>query len=225
MARGITIGTDHYPSKEAVRETCRAIVRRYGLGGDVTEVADDTFLRALIELHPEYEVKRGAGIAHFRVIGSAWGAKSAGFAVVRHGGEVVDFSWNACLTPPTHRAQILGALRRLVADQVISARNGVLNSGTPLVCAVTGAPILSVSELHMDHAPPTFLALAERFIAGHGGLSAFQVARETGDRVGCAELADEALGAQWRDYHQAYAVLRPVLRRVNLSDLRRAAKP
>lgn len=221
MTRGIMVGGARYPSKEAVREVCREIVRRYGVGGDITQTQDDRFLRDLLRRHPEYEVKRGGGVAHFRVIGSAWGTKSAGFAVVRHSGELVDFSWNACLSPPSHRAQVLGALRRLVAGQVVDARNEVLRAGGPLTCAVTGEVIPTVSDLHMDHEPPTFLTLAEDFIAAQGGVDAFRIRRETGTEVGYAELEDEPLSGRWQDYHQANAILRPVLKRVNLSDLRR----
>jgi hypothetical protein len=223
MRRGVEIGSTRYASKEAVREVCRRIVRQYGVDGEVTDAVDDAFLRELIALHPEYEVKRGPGIAHFRIIASQWGGKSAGLAVVQYDGSVVDFSWNACLTPPSHRAQVLGALRRLVAPQVIEARDGILRSGKPLVCSVTGAAIPSLDELHMDHADPTFLTIAEDFITSQGGLDAFRIRPEQGARISYAELEDHILRDRWQDYHEETAVLRPVLRRVNLSDLRRSA--
>ncbi|MFG2662278.1 DCL family protein, partial [Streptomyces sp. NPDC048425] len=108
MPRGITIGTTHYTTKEAVRDVCRSIVQRYGIGGDVTEPDDDTFLRHLLERHPEYDLKRGAGIAHFRVIAHTdYGRRSVGLALVRLDGQLADFSWNACLTPLSHRTQVL----------------------------------------------------------------------------------------------------------------------
>lgn len=222
MPRGITIGTTHYRTKEAVRDVCRSIVQRYGIGGDVTGSDDDTFLHHLLELHPDYDLKRGAGIAHFRVIPHPeFGRNKAGIGIVRLDGDVVDFSWNSCLTPPSHRTQVLGALRRLVADQVIAARNAVLDSGQPLVCSVTGALIPSVAVLHMDHAAPTFLELAEQFISGNGGADAFRLLPDTGDGISYTGLEDKALEGRWRQYHREHAVLRPVLKRVNLSDLRR----
>ncbi|MFE2709703.1 DUF3223 domain-containing protein [Streptomyces mirabilis] len=82
--RGITIGTTHYPTKEAVRNVCRGIVQRYGIGGDVTDPDDDAFCRHLLECHPKYDLKRGAGIAHFRVIAHTdHGRRSIGLALVR----------------------------------------------------------------------------------------------------------------------------------------------
>lgn len=117
MPRGITIGAIHYPTKEAARDVCRSIVQRYGIGGDVTDPEDDAFLRHLLERHPEYDIKRGIGISHFRVLAhTGYGRKSVGVAIVRLDGEVADFSWNACLTPPGHRAQVLAALRHAITD-------------------------------------------------------------------------------------------------------------
>lgn len=221
MARGVTVGKVRYPTKEAVRERCREIVQRYGIGGIVTSEEDDQFLRDLLELHPEYDVKRDVGISHFRIVKHQWGAKSAGFLIVRLDSSVIDFSWNSCLTPPSHRTQVLGALRMLIRPQVKQARSEILQAGQPLVCAVTGAAIPSVDELHMDHASPTFLELAEAFIASQGGLDAFEIIPDTGDKVGYTELRDHILRLQWQDYHEEHAVLRPVLKRVNLSNLRR----
>lgn len=222
MTRGITIGTTHYRTKEAVRDACRSIVQRYGIGNDVADPDDDVFLRQLLERHPEYELKRGVGIANFRVIAhTSYGRKSVGIALVRLDGEVVDFSWNSCLTPPTHRSQVLAALRHAITDQITAARTAVLSSGQPLSCSVTSGPIPSVAELHMDHATPTFLELAEKFISGNGGVDSFRILPDSGAGISYTELEDKALEGHWQDHHQERAVLRPVLKRVNLSDLRR----
>ncbi|MFM9499796.1 DCL family protein [Streptomyces galilaeus] len=226
MPRGITIGATPYPTKEAVRNVCRSIVQRYGIGGDVTGPDDDAFLRHLLERHPEYDLKRGNGIAHFRVIAHTdHGRKSVGLALVRLDGDVADFSWNACLTSLSHRTQVLAALRHAIADQVAASRNAALDSGTPLVCSVTGAPIPSATELHIDHAAPTFLDLAEEFITGNGGVDAFQILPDSGAGISYIELEDKALEGRWQYHHQERAVLRPVLKRVNMSDLRRANGP
>ncbi|MER5908619.1 DUF3223 domain-containing protein [Streptomyces mirabilis] len=202
------------------------MVQRYGIGGDVTDPDDDAFCRHLLECHPEYDLKRGAGIAHFRVIAQTdHGRRSIGLALVRLDGDVADFSWNACLTPLSHRTQVLAALRHAIADQVAASRNAALNSGQPLVCSVTGSPIPSVTELHIDHATPTFLDLAEEFITGNGGTDAFRILPDSGAGVSYIELEDKVLEERWQDHHQEHAVLRPVLKRVNLSDLRRAHGP
>lgn len=226
MRRGIAIGTTHYPTKEAVRNVCRSIVQRYGIGGIVTDPDDDAFCRHLLERHPEYDLKRGVGIAHFYVIAHTdHGRRSVGLALVRLDGEEADFSWNACLTPLSHRTQVLAALRHAITDQIAASRNAVLNSGQPLVCSVTGSPIPSVAELHIDHAAPTFLVLAEEFIAGNGGPDTFRILPDAGAGVSYIELEDKALEERWQHHHQEHAVLRPVLKQVNLSDLRRTNGP
>ncbi|MFD3481350.1 DCL family protein [Streptomyces sp. NPDC058695] len=222
MPRGITIGTTHYPTKEAVRDVCRGIVRRYGTNAEVTEPDDDEFLRHLLERHPEYDLKRGSGIAHFRVIAHTdHGRKSVGLALVRLDGQVADFSWNACLTPLSQRTQVLAALRHAIDDQIATVRSTILNSSPQAVCSVTGDPIPSAAELHIDHADPTFQALAEEFIGANGGVDAFPILPDPGSGVSYIELEDKALEARWQDHHRERATLRPVLKRVNLSTLRR----
>ncbi|MER6332631.1 hypothetical protein ABT298_25545 [Streptomyces sp. NPDC001034] len=141
---------------------------------------------------------------------------------MRLDGEVADFSWNACLTPLGHRAQVLAALRHAITDQVAAVRNRTLNTGQPLVCSVTGTPIPSAAELHIDHAAPTFLDLADEFIASNGGVDAFRILPDSGAGVSYIELEDKTLEGRWQDHHRERAVLRPVLKRINLSDLRRA---
>ncbi|MFF2363814.1 hypothetical protein ACFVU0_14005 [Streptomyces sp. NPDC058122] len=106
-----------------------------------------------------------------------------------------------------------------------NARNAALNSGQPLVCSVTGKPIPSATELHIDHAAPTFLELAEDFITDNGGADAFRIQPDSGAGVSYIGLEDKELERRWQDRHQEPAVLRPVLKRVNLSDLRRANRP
>ncbi|MFJ9721007.1 hypothetical protein ACIRPQ_34605 [Streptomyces sp. NPDC101213] len=145
------------------------------------------------------------------------------YAIVHIDGEVADFSWNACLTPLNQRTQVLAALRHAITDQIAAARNAALNSGKPLVCSVTGTPIPSAAELHIDHAAPTFLDLAEEFIAGNGGVDAFHILPDSGTGVSYIELEDKELEERWQGHHQERAVLRPVLKRVNLSDLRRVS--
>ncbi|MEU1128392.1 hypothetical protein ABZ383_00755 [Streptomyces sp. NPDC005900] len=110
---------------------------------------------------------------------------------MRLDGEVADFSWNACLTPFTQRTQVLAALRHAVADQVKVARNAALSSGQPLLCSVTGTPIPSAAELHIDHAAPAFLELAEEFVADNGGVDAFRILPDAGAGVSYIELEDK----------------------------------
>ncbi|GGW23342.1 DUF3223 domain-containing protein [Streptomyces alanosinicus] len=216
MARGVMVGNTHYQSKEAVRNACRSIVAAYGIGSEVTGTHDDTFLRNLVALHPEYELKRGAGIAGFRVVRTEYG--TTGFVVVRIDGTVNDFSWNACLTHPSHRSQVLAALRSSIGPQIAETRSALLQAGSPLLCAVTGS-LIPPGELHVDHYDPTFLELAEQFISENEGIEAFRIKPDSGEGISGLELEDLALEVAWRDFHQRNAQLRPVLKRVNLSDL------
>lgn len=215
MAKGITVGERYYPTKKEAEEACRSVVDRYGPGAAVTGAEDDEFLRGLVALHPEYELKRGVGIAGFRVVRTAFG--TVGFVITRVDGSVIDFSWRECLKPTPHRTQVFKAFRHAIAPQIAETRRALLAAGN-LTCAVTGAPI-PAGELHIDHYDPTFLELAERFVAGNGGFDAIRIKPDPGQGISSLELEDQDLDEAWRVYHERHAKLRPVLDRVNLSDL------
>ncbi|MFJ6578025.1 DUF3223 domain-containing protein [Streptomyces sp. NPDC091368] len=215
MPRGIWVGEDHFKTKEAVRDRCRAVRDRYLGQPQVTGENDERFLRDLLALHPDYEFKRGHGITGFTVIRNDLHG-TYGFAVMRVDGTVIDFSWNTCLKAPTQRQKVLGCLRRAIKDQVIAHRDAAFLAG-PVTCAITGVSITSKHESHVDHHMPTFAQIAEDFIASHGGPDTFRISDDVPDGFTHAELADKELEAVWQEHHQGVAVLRVVTKVANLS--------
>ncbi|MGW6537446.1 DUF3223 domain-containing protein [Streptomyces sp. NPDC055051] len=209
------MGEEHFRTKEAVRDRCRAVRDRYQGHPQVTGEDDDRFLRNLLTLHPDYEFKRGHGITGFTVIRNDEHG-TYGFAVMRVDGTSIDFSWNTCLKPPTQRQKVLGCLRRAVKYQVIAHRDAVFMAG-PVTCAISGAPIASTQEAHVDHHAPTFAQIAETFIDAQGGPDAFHISDDIPDGFSHAELADKEVEAAWQDYHREVAVLRVVTKLANLS--------
>ncbi|QPP07546.1 DCL family protein [Streptomyces bathyalis] len=209
------MGHEHFRTKEAVRDRCRAIRDRYRGQPQVTGENDDHFLRELLSLHPEYEFKKGSGITGFTVIRNELHG-TYGFAVLRVDGTTIDFSWNVCLNPPSQLQKVLSCLRRAIKDQVIAHRDAAFMAG-PVSCAITGATIAFKQEAHVDHHAPTFLEIAEGFITSHGGPDAFRIADDIPNGFSHAELADKELEAAWQEHHQAVAVLRVVTKSANLS--------
>ncbi|WP_326611524.1 DCL family protein [Streptomyces scopuliridis] len=209
------MGDEHFRTKEAVRDRCRAIRDRYQGHPQVIGEDDDRFLRDLLALHPDYEFKKGHGITGFTVIRNDEHG-TYGFAVMRVDRTAIDFSWNTCLNPPTPRQKVLGCLRRAVKEQVVSHRDAVFAAG-PVTCAITGVPIASKHEAHVDHHTPTFAQIAEAFIAAQGGPDAFRISDDIPDGFSHAELADKELESVWQDHHQEVAVLRVVTKFANLS--------
>ena len=84
-------------------------------------------------------------------------------------------------------------------------------------CAITGQPV-APSIAHVDHASPsTFRALIDLFLAGEGLDYGALGVKPTTDASTVMELADAALAAKWRAFHQTHAILRITWDKANLS--------
>jgi hypothetical protein len=174
--------------------------------------ADEEALYWLIQQHPEYEEKRGCGIAGFTVVSTIFGAR--GFAIVRTDGSVTDFSYRECLSPKSTRTSVLAALRHEVADDIQDAKLRYFSQhGDQLgrvACALTGAPI-DISQSHADHAPPfTFQVLAHSFLSAKGIVASEDLLEPSIDNQHRRRLADRELAAAWRSYHHELAHIRIV---------------
>ncbi|MEW2375988.1 hypothetical protein AB0883_07765 [Micromonospora sp. NPDC047812] len=89
-------------------------------------------------------------------------------------------------------------------------------------CALTGIPLVSRQEAHVDHAQPTFLDLATAFAEHAGGWDTVQVA--SGDGVIGTQMADDQQREAWCAFHAERANLRVVSIQANLSLLRRGQR-
>lgn len=209
------IGHLEFSSKAKAGDFFRAILRRHGPGAAVIG-QDAADLAALLKLHPHYMAKLGCGIAGFTVRLDDFGQQ--GFELIRTDGSRTDFSYRECISPTSPRTRFRGALRLVVAADIVTARNAYLdhNSGR-IFCAETGVR-LALAEAHLDHRwPLTFEALAEEFgtvhsLVDYGSLLAPHRDGNTGDR-----LVDPRLAANFRDFHAAVAELDFVSKQVNLA--------
>jgi len=206
VKRTYTLGGESYATKAAVTTRCQSIL--YG-----RLPMDWQFLADVLAMHPEAEHKIGVGVARFYVDADGFGGVC--FWLERVDGSKTDWSFRACLKAPTHEQEVRSALRRLIADHVVSFRDAAV--AIDPVCAITGARV-TASTAHVDHKPPhTFLALVERFLRERG-LSYPDVAvRPTEDGSTVTELLDGDLAEAWRVFHAQEAVLQLTSARANLS--------
>lgn len=209
----IRIGDEVFATKKAAGDRIREILYRYGIG-HALGAADESFMRDVLALHPESEQKIGVGVARIEV---RQNMGSRGFWVVRTDGSATDFSFLACLTPPTHEHDVRRALRTAVRDQVRAFRDRELVPGAR--CAVT-MELLDGLEVHVDHDPP-FEDLVRAFMAARGLSFGDMAVVATADGATDTVLADHALAAEWSVYHAEHARLRLTTRHANLSVLRR----
>jgi Protein of unknown function (DUF3223) len=202
--------------KEAMAR-CHEIVARTEDGQRVTGEDDVGFLHCLLDRHPRASQKIGVGVASFTVQPMERGTR--GFVLHRYDGSSTDFSYYSCITPPNDVALARKAMRRAVDQQISEFRKASAARG-PLVCEVTGEA-LTWDDVHVDHAPPIFVVLADEWAVLVGGYQTIQLLPAEDKQIGRL-LADPE---PWADFHRARAHLRIVSRLMSSRDATRTGTP
>lgn len=209
------IGGYPYPTKESVRERCRRIIEASS-GATVEDRYEFAFLCDLFGRHPHAAQKIGQGIDAI-LVRPVPPYNNLGFYLRRVDGSETDISFRQCVSARTDDADLYGALRRAVDDQVIAFKNESFDGKFTLLCPYTGE-MLFPTHCHVDHRPPkTFKALADRWIKLVGGHDRVRIASGDGD-VG-SRLIDGGQLVSWRSYHGGQADLRIVSPTANLVDI------
>jgi hypothetical protein len=208
----IIVAGETFQTKKAVEDRCREILYAYPIGARVAE-HHAVFLYDLLKRHTEAETKIGFGVDHFTVQRAEQGSQC--FNVTRIDGTRIDFSFKACLTPKTPEHDLRAACRTAVVGEKMAFRDRCFAAG-PVFCDVSGEP-LTLDNTHVDHAPPyEFEALVAGFLAWRGAMPPIDPGGGTVTRFLYQSDAESFV-----TYHNTYAKLRLVSRRVNLSDLRK----
>jgi len=211
----ILIGDTWYPSKKAAADAVRAVLYRYPVGFSVTG-DDAAFLADVLSRHPEATVKIGCGVASFQVERNLG---SLGFWLTRLDGTRTDWSFLACLTPPTHKQEVTAGFRAEVRDEVQAFKTQAFDGIRIVRCPITNEAI-TITDAHVDHDPP-FERLLSDFLTSITRTIAEITVEPTQDGATDTRLADRALGQAWAAFHRTHAGLRVVSRSANLSVLRR----
>jgi hypothetical protein len=208
-------GARVFPSKSAAKAEFRRILNSYPENQPLTG-EDDVLVRLLLEdgYHPEADEKVGAGIASLTVRRTRHSTKC--FWIHRVDGSVADFSYLVALDgAPSAEKTARAALRWEIEEQIASFRASqapALAAGL-VRCGLCGE-VLPTTDLHVDHAEPTFDELASRFAAAVGGWEALPV-----ECVGPTgrQLADRGNGEVWQVFHRQTARLRLTHQQCNLA--------
>ena len=200
------------------------MLNRYTPGAHVS-VADGLDLASLLERHPEYVQKLGAGIDHFEVMMTVHGSQC--FCIVRTDGSKTDFSFMQAVAgrAPSRKQEVSQALRWAIRMDLYRARDAFFaeNKGPDgmVSCAVTRERIKR-DEGHMDHRPPmTFEVIVTTFLAGRGLAVDNVPITEGQDNQVVAELTDESLRDAFVTYHAVVAKLDFVKSSINLAQASR----
>ena len=222
MAKKTIIGALEFASKTAAKAFFRAIRDSYENGERVSD-EHASLLKNLVAIHPEAEMKVGAGISHFTVERDSKFGTTRHFTIHRVDGSDTDVSFNSPIDGRNLRRDRLEALRRAVEGQVLSFRRRAFESGEDIVCPLAGVPVTEDSY-HVDHTPPTtFLLLVKRWLR-KDGLSLEDVCiTPPADNQIVTEMTNEEQAVSWQSYHLDNAVLRLLSPIGNLSNAKRSA--
>jgi hypothetical protein len=208
----IQIGELVFASKAGATAHFQRMLHRYELG-DVVDDADARQLLWLLERHPNFEQKRGVGIAGFTVAAVAYAAR--GFLITRADGSCTDFSYRKCIDgSATLLSMVVAALRAEVQEDVLQAKRSYFDTygdaAGRVPCRLTGKPV-AADEAHADHAPPfTFNVLATTFLDARKLVADETLLTSPSDNQFGRLLRDRTLAADWRAFHHKHADLRIV---------------
>lgn len=207
----ISIGDREFPSKKSATDFVRSILYAYKIGERVT-AEHDAFLRDLIDLHPESDLKIGCGISFFTV---EQNYGSRGFWLTRTDDTITDWSFLACITPPSRRVEAKRAFRTAIRDQILRFRSELPNA---FVCPVSGEQLTRETS-HIDHHTP-FDWLLSMFLESCDTKLDDVAVTPTADGATDTDLSDPVIRINWQRFHLLTAKLRAVSPRANLSLLR-----
>ncbi len=204
-----------FPTKTAATHAIRAVLYRYPPGQTLNE-KDAHFMLGVLALHKEAAQKVGVGVASFSVEVNPHGTR--GFWLTRTDGTRTDFSFIACLTPPSHGQEVKHAFREEVRDQIAEFRAAQSAGG---LCPVTGD--LLTEDAHVDHVMP-FIQLTSDFLACYNLEDNDIRVTKTTDGQTRTLFTNRFLANLWKSFHLEHAQLRLVSKRANLSILRRGGR-
>lgn len=212
----IRIGEIEFKTKKAATAAVREILYRYQPGDTLTD-SDAEFMLGVLCRHPEADEKVGCGVSSIQV---EQNGPTVGFWLTRRDGSRTDFSFVACITPPTKEAEAKAAMRLEIRNQIERYRESVFARRDETRCPI-GGDTITKATCHVDHASPTFTELVRGFLTIEGKALRDVAVLPTTDGSTTTIMADRDLAARWSEYHRAHATLRTVSRAANLSTLRR----
>lgn len=202
-----------FTTKEELKEHCKSILYSTTYNQPIKE--EDPFLRALIERHPEAEMKIGCGISYFTVRPNM---TSRVFYLFRTDGSSTDWSYLSCVTNPSRFTVVKKAGRNTVRDQVIDFKR--LHFIPGMICPISGRVIDTSPLAHVDHSGEwTFDRIVTTFIKDReldvnlielDGLEDNSIQKT---------WKDPKLAQEFKDYHREKAVFQIVHEHANLSIL------
>ena len=207
----VNLGGTVFRLKKDIARRARTILSGYqGSGVQRLSPEEEDFALDLLFYHPRAASKLAGGVEAI-VLSLAkqrtYTRTFACFHVLTPSGELVDFSWSKCVSPPSKQTQAKRALRLAVQSQILDfkARNQAPS------CAISGER-LRRGRTHIDHVQ-RFECLVQDWCKVEGvTLEDVETVEADVGRV----LKSERLKQSFRDYHAQHAQLRATTAQANL---------
>ena len=206
----MSIGGFQFRNKSAAERHVRDILARHD--DRQCLVSDDyTFIRALLDLHPNHAEIISGGIDSIFVQHLDNDARR--FVVRHRDSSWRDFTWRHAIYPRPMLRRLSGVLRWAVRDQILEYRDSHFEGW----CVLCLKPI-RLNECHVDHiAPDTFQRLVANWLLTVR-LTAEDIAIQASTKYETeSRLEDQVLEQSWREYHEINARLRCVCADCNLT--------
>jgi hypothetical protein len=197
-----------YRSKAEVSRKAKKILHSASVNEPLTG-AENGFMRALVQLHHNYESKKGEGIGAIMVRPHATNFNQWEFCIVRVTGEHVDFSYHACIRTPPPLTKFMKACRTAIKDQIEAFRAAAFAQQDVLLCELTNE-FIALGNCHVDHVNPQFQNIVAAFIE-EKQIDANSIELQSDEVCGrYIRFRDEAMATSFANFHKKVAKLRVV---------------
>ena len=201
-----------WSSRLEAEEECRRILRNPSvvLGQAISGGRELEVMLAILEIHPNANVKRGTGVS-FLFIGSNSKADgltvskdSIGFWIQRTDGTPVEYSYLESIYPSDQRRKVSDALRAAVrADRNRYKDNRYLALGD--IRSDLSGEVVARADAVVILEQPAFAQLAFRFAQAEGGWDAIELSNGGSAAFIGDVLSDREQGARWIKFYNTSA--------------------
>jgi hypothetical protein len=213
--RGLTLGPISFRTKKDAKSHLQALMKR-SVGQGPIRGEDHVLLCELLQRHSTAQRKIGPGIKYFFARRDPnYGGESLQLMLVRLDGSLTDISWNDCLNGTNRRAQVMGALREAILDDIIAVKRDFFADGRPHLCEYTDE-LLTQDNAHVDHEFPLEFASLVKVWLAQQRLTVEQIALMSHPDGAGQVMADLQQRACWKAFHQQYVRLKVISETANV---------
>ena len=200
----IVLSGKRYSTITKVQEEAQRIKKTATLNEPLVNT-DNDFMRSLIKFHPDYETKKGPGIAAIQVRHHPMHFQQREFCIIQSNGNKVHFSNKKIFSMPSKKKKFEKASRFAIYDQIRQFKTAAFRYHSTLLCPLTNE-IINERNCHVDHVAPLFKQLKQEFIE-HNNIDVNTVEFRS-DINGNVHFEDDEIRAAFETFHRERATLR-----------------